>query len=270
MRSRPYQPLLDLLYGDPGKVVPWINVALGVGVGLVTRSPGAGLATTLVASQVWNRMSPRMVIEDLRLGAMTLTCPPAGRQVWLTFDDGPGPETDAVLDLLQRYEASATFFFIGENVSRYADLDRLRERLQAGGHRVGNHSWSHPNFLRLGRDAAEFEVDNSQRLLDETFPDSVMPMFRPPFGYRTEGLFTHLKAVGLAMIGWSVNSLDFLNGPAQSVTSRVLRLTRPGSILLFHDGPFGRQRTLEALPEILSGLESDGYVFSVPQLEELC
>lgn len=270
MRSRPYQSLLDLLYGDPGRVVPWINVALGVGVALATRSLGAGLATVLVGSQVWNRMAPRMVIEDLRLGVMTLTCPPAGRRVWLTFDDGPGPETDAVLDLLQRYEASATFFFIGENVSRYADLDRLRERLRAGGHRVGNHSWSHPNFLRLGRDAAGVEVDSSQRLLDQNFPDSVLPMFRPPFGYRTEELFSHLKAAGLAMIGWSVNSLDFLDGPAQNVTSRVLRLTKPGSILLFHDGPSGRQRTLEALPEILSGLASQGYVFSVPQPEDLC
>jgi peptidoglycan/xylan/chitin deacetylase (PgdA/CDA1 family) len=269
MRNLPYHPLRDFVYGDPGRAVPWLTVALGLGVGLLTRSPGAGLATVVLGGQVWDRMSPRMVVEDPRLGEMTLTCPRradgGGKQLWLTFDDGPGPETDAVLDILQEYEAAATFFFIGERVARCDNRAALRERLLRAGHKVGNHSWSHPNFLRLPSEQARQEVVETQRMLAEAFPGSVLPIFRPPYGYRTECLFHHVRAIQLSMIGWSVNSLDFLSGSAECLIDRVLSRTQPGSILLFHDGPEKRARTVEALPAILSGLKAQGYVFGVPE-----
>lgn len=267
--SRPaHYALRDLLYGDPARAVPWIAAALGVGVGLLSRSSTAGLVTAALGAGLWDRMSARMVIEDPRLGEVTLSCPrrgeSGGKQVWLTFDDGPGPDTMAVLDLLEQYEARATFFFIGENVSTFSDLPGLRERLKAGGHQVGNHSWSHPNFLFLESEPTRREVERAQCLLDETFPESVAPIFRPPFGYRTEDLFAHLQTAALSAIGWSVNSLDFLSGPADDVVSRVLERTSPGSILLFHDGPGERPRTRQALPQILSSLRAQGYLFGLP------
>lgn len=269
--SLPVRALRDFLYGDPGRAVPYLALGAGIGVGLLTRSAGLGLAAALLSDRIWDRMSPRMVIEDPRLGAVTLNCPRrgpcGGKQVWLTFDDGPGPDTMAVLDRLELAQARATFFFIGDNVARYSNLGVLRERLQAGGHRVGNHSFSHPSFLWLESGLARREVERTQDLLNQAFPDSVAPIFRPPFGYRTEDLFAHLQSLGLSVMGWSVNSLDFLSGPPGDVVTRVLERTRPGSILLFHDGPGGRARTLEALPSILSSLKSQGYIFGRPEPE---
>lgn len=271
--TSPYAVLRDTLYGDPGRAVPRLTVALGVGVGLLTRSPVAGLATVLLGGQLWDRLSPRLVIEDPRLGALTLTCPrrapEGGKQVWLTFDDGPGPDTDAVLDILERYRARATFFLIGEKIATYPELDRLKARLAAGGHRVGNHSWSHPSFLSLTSARTEEEISRGQAVVCEHFPDTALPIFRPPYGYRTETLFFHLQSAGLSAVGWSVNSLDFLSGPVRDVVGRVLEQTRPGSILLFHDGPEKRQRTVEALPHILGSLRERGFVFGVPSRESL-
>ena len=273
MRQLPHHPLRDMLYGDPGRAVPWICIALGVGAGLLTRSPGMGLATVVLGGQIWDRLSPRMVIEDPRLGALTLNCPrhtsSGQRQVWLTFDDGPGPDTEAVLDILEQFGASATFFFIGEKVRAYQDISGLRERLKAGGHKVGNHSWSHPNLLTLDSEPTKAEIQDAQQQLSEAFPEVLLPIFRPPYGYRTESLFTHLQSAELSLVGWSVNSLDFLSGTSKTVVKRVLQRTAPGSILLFHDGPKRRTRTLRSLPTILSSLKAQGYAFGVPSLEDV-
>jgi peptidoglycan/xylan/chitin deacetylase (PgdA/CDA1 family) len=268
-----HHPLRDLLYGDPARAVPMLNLALAAGVGLLTRSPGLALATAVAGDRIWDRLSPRMVIEDPRLGPLTLNCPrrtPDGRkQVWLTFDDGPGPDTGAVLDILEQHQARATFFLIGHQVESCAGLPALRRRLQAAGHLVGNHSWSHPSFLALDSRRTLEELQRTQSCLREAFPDSVTRLFRPPYGYRTEALFTHARAQGLQIMGWSLNSLDFLSGPAGALVQRVLSRAAPGSILLFHDGPQGRRRTLAALPEILAALTRQGYAFGTPTLEDL-
>jgi peptidoglycan/xylan/chitin deacetylase (PgdA/CDA1 family) len=214
-----------------------------------------------------------MVIDDPRLGSLTLSCPRRSssgqKQLWLTFDDGPGPDTDAVLDILERFEAPATFFLIGEKVGAYSDLERLKARLKAGGHKVGNHSWSHPNFLLMGSEPTKTEIEQTQHELSQHFSDELLPIFRPPYGYRTESLFSHLQAAQLSVVGWSVNSLDFLSGSVSKVVKRVLEQTQPGSILLFHDGPQRRTRTLKALPSILSDLKAQGYTFAVPHLEDV-
>jgi peptidoglycan/xylan/chitin deacetylase (PgdA/CDA1 family) len=273
MKTPLHHRLREQLYGDPGRVVPWLAVAFSLGVGALTRSPGAGLGSLVLAGQLWDRFSPRLVIEDPRLGALTLNCPrrdSAGRkQVWLTFDDGPGPDTETILDILEDHQAPATFFLIGEQLKNYSRLEALRQRLSSAGHRVGNHSWSHPSFLGLSAPAARQEVWRAQELIEQSFPNSTLPIFRPPYGYRTEDLFAHLQAARLSTIGWSVNSLDFLSGPAETMVDRVLGLAVPGSILLFHDGPERRERTVSALPAILRGLRQRGYEFGVPTPEEM-
>lgn len=268
--TAPHQRVREFFYGEPEKAVPWLAYGFGAGLGWLTRSPALGLASALLGRRVWDHFSARMVIQDQRLGQVTLRVPQRGphRQVWLTFDDGPGPETVPILELLAQYGAQATFFFIGENVSKYGDLTTLAEQIKAGGHRVGNHSWSHPNFLGLTPEACWGELETTHRILQERFSSSWLPVFRPPFGYRTEDLFTHLGKLGLHVVGWNLNSLDFLSGSAQRLTQRVIEKVEPNSILLFHDGPVRRERTLQALPAILEQLHSQGYSFTVPTEED--
>lgn len=273
MSFSPYRWAREFLYGNPGRAVPWLTVALGVGAALGTRSLGVGVATVVAGGLAWDRLSPKLVIEDPRLGPVLLRCPPrgpaGGKQLWLTFDDGPGPDTDKVLDILAAHQARATFFFIGENLRRYPDPDGLRQRLLAAGHRVGNHSWSHRSFLGLDAQATEREIVSTQRFFEQVLPESTLPIFRPPFGYRTEALFTVANSAKLSVVGWSVNSLDFLSGCPSEVIERVIERGEAGSVVLFHDGPQRRERTVEALPEILSRLKARRYEFAVPSPELL-
>ncbi len=270
MRDRPHHRVRNFLYGDPARAVPLLAAAFGVGVGAVTGSPGWGAGAWLCGLGVWNLMSPRLVIEDTRLGPVTLTCPPfsakGAPQICLTFDDGPGPETLEVLDILNEFGVPATFFMIGERVAGFDQQEALRERLRQGGHRVANHSYRHPSFLTLSASAVREEVDTTERLLDDVFGELLLPAFRPPFGYRSERLFAHAAARGLEVLGWSLNSLDFLDGSVEALVERVSEAD-PGAIVLLHDGPAERSRTVNALPQFLGRLQERGFTFTLPHQE---
>lgn len=253
--------LVEALYGEPERTMPALCVGLGLATGLLTHSWRTGVAASLAALLAWDQAARRLVITDQRLGPVRLHCPNrnnAGRpQVWLTFDDGPGPETIQLLELLNEAEMPATFFFIGEQVESFPERALLAELLQVGGHSVANHSWSHPNLLRLAEPQVREELNRTQRLLESHFPGLVRPWFRPPFGYRGRGVMRQLG--GLELIGWSLNSLDFLKGDPARIPERVESLLKPGQILLFHDGRQGRQRTVEALEGVLSVLHRRGF-----------
>lgn len=270
MKDRPHHRFRNFLYGDPARAVPLLAAAFGLAVGWLSGSLAWGGAAWLLARAVWSFMAARMVIEDTRLGPVTLACGPrteSGRpQLWLTFDDGPGPHTLAIVDILNRHGAAATFFMIGERVADFPQLDLLRERLALGGHRVANHSWSHPSFLSLDPQAVARQVDTTDAILRETFGDLLLPLFRPPFGYRRRNLFAHLSVRGLELMGWSLNSLDFLEGSSTSLARRVGGAP-PGAIVLLHDGPGPRARTLEALPALLGELAERGIEATTPSQE---
>ena len=119
---------------------------------------------------------------------------------------------------------------------------------------MANHSYTHPNFLRLSSHRTRDQIESTQALLEETFQELVVPLFRPPYGYRSSLTLRTANDCGLTSVGWSVNSLDFLSGASQRVFERVSRECKPGSILLFHDGRSGRSRTVEALPLVLRRL----------------
>lgn len=268
----PHLWIRDQFYSEPSRAVAYLNLAFGLTVGLLGRSYGLGVAAALLGAHIWDRFSPGMVISDLRLGPVTLQVPKQSgsteKRVWLTFDDGPGPETNAVLDILEQYGVPATFFLIGEQVAQWEDLAALSERFERGGHRVGNHSWSHPSFLKLGPEQSWPELERTDRLLREAFPQVWLPIFRPPFGYRTSTLFDQLDDLSLQTVGWSLNSLDFLSGTGEELSERVLREVKANSVVLFHDGPKERGRTVAALPRILNELESRGYTVCVPRAED--
>ena len=268
--TSPHRRVQEFFYSEPEKAVPWLACGVGAGLGWLTRSPSLGLGVAWLGHRVWDHFSARMVIQDQRLGKVTLQVPQSGpgRRLWLTFDDGPGPETEQILEVLERYRASATFFFVGERILEYGPTGGLAERLLRGGHCVGHHSWSHPSFLKLTTQECWRELQATHQLLQERFGQSWSPIFRPPFGYRTEDLFAHLERLGYHTVGWSLNSLDFLSGTTQNLVERVVESVQPSSILLFHDGPFGRERTLHALPKILEQLSERGYSFTVPTAEE--
>ena len=252
----------EQLYGQPERAVPGLILTLAALIGLGARSWPAFLASLLLFGGIWRYWSARLVIEDLSLGHIRLRV--AEPEIWLTFDDGPGPETLLIVEELNRHGVAATFFFIGEQVERFPNLEELRCALRSGNHTVANHSFTHPSFLALDERQTEWEIRRTQELLEREFPSLTVPMFRPPFGYRKAETLEICEKLNLEVVGWSLNSLDFLDGSASALWERLERCLEGGVIILFHDGRSGRRRTLDALRLWLPGLQVKGFALHLP------
>lgn len=235
--------------------------------------PGGCPPASLPVAQCTDRLpdggtSPGKVTEPLLLGctfpnpSYVLNGPRAKRVVALTFDDGPSTYTGQVLDILKRFKARATFFVVGENVvERPGDLQRvLRE-----GNSLANHTYTHVSIAEADPPAA-LQLDRTTAAIREA--TSFTPcLFRPPFGSKSAKSIALTRRKGMKTIGWDVDTSDFKRPGAQTITRTVLSQTKPGSIVLMHDGGGPRDQTVQALPEILRGLRAKGYRFvTVDQL----
>ena len=251
--------LKEELFGRPERMVPVIVLSLASILGLLFHSWSVFAAAWVAGSLAWRYWSARLVIDDLSLGPIVLRCAPGEHpRVWLTFDDGPGPDTLSIVKELNQHRMRATFFFIGEQVERYHDIDRLRVALEEGGHSVANHTFTHPNLLRRTESAIRTEMEATEAILRANFPTLKVPLFRPPFGYRDRFVLDYAEELGLTTVGWTCNSLDFLNGPAERVSRRVASLCEEGTIILLHDGREERLRTVTALPALLEAVKNKG------------
>jgi peptidoglycan/xylan/chitin deacetylase (PgdA/CDA1 family) len=202
----------------------------------------------LAAAGLWPRSS--------LLGLNWTTLPEsAGRQIALTIDDGPNPEvTPRVLDLLDRYDARATFFCIGDVARRYP---QCVEAIAARGHAVENHSQQHRHhFSLLGPRALQREIEAAQQTLTEL--SGTRPLFfRAPAGLRNPFLEPVLCRLGLHLASWTRRGFDTRTRDAAVVTQRLLRGLAPRDILLLHDGnpaldALNQPVVLEALSAVLS------------------
>lgn len=187
-------------------------------------------------------------------------CAPEEKSVWLTLDDGPSPgETERVLDLLRDHDAKATFFVVGEKAARHPDLLR---RILAEGHSLGNHTQTHPEkwFWALPRFLVARELDACAQVLRAALGEAPR-LFRSPVGMKPPGLPPLLKARRWDLIGWSVRGWDGVAGPLARVLERLQAGTRPGAILLMHEG---RGHAPALLAELLPWLRQAGYACVIP------
>ena len=167
--------------------------------------------------------------------AVVLTAMPAGagRELYLTFDDGPDPQhTPPLLDLLRQHQVRATFFLIGSKAERQPQLVR---RLLDEGHRLGNHSYTHPDFNRLSLAAKMDEIDRTDRVL-QAFDGVRHHGVRPPSGAFSLALTLRLARERRRLLYWSYDSLDYQRRPpAELVAAMRARPPRPGDVMLMHD-----------------------------------
>ena len=178
--------------------------------------------------------------------------------VALTFDDGPGPDTQRILDVLAQHEVCATFFMIGCHAERFPETARL---IVAGGHAVGNHSYSHPIYLYRTARETRRQLELAQQAIATT--TGVTPnLARPPCGVRTRAYFREARRLGLRTVQWDVAGFDWKRRTSGEIAGDVLRRVRSGSIVLLHDGDserkHDRRETVAALPLIIDGLRSHG------------
>ena len=182
----------------------------------------------------------------------------AGKTIALTFDDGPGPYTAQLLDILDQHGAKATFFLIGSKVSAQADVLR---RMHSRGHQLGNHSWSHPELPKLPVDQIAGEIDRTNEAIRQA--TGVKPsILRPPYGAVNSAVLEQLRLRGMSSILWSVDTRDWADRNSDIVCSRAVAGAHPGAIILMHDI---HQTSVNAVPCILNALKQQGYSFVTVQ-----
>lgn len=189
------------------------------------------------------------------------------RVVALTFDDGPDPRyTPRVLGLLTTEKIHATFFQIGEFVEKYPELARA---VVTEGHVVGNHTYSHADLEFATSEAIQTEIVKCEDAIIRVTGQRPV-LFRPPKGHYNDGLFHVLQNRNYHLILWKL-CVEHKAAPTPiDMAYRVIANTRPGTIVLAHDGRLNREKDIEALPLIIRGLKAKGYRFvTIPELVEL-
>jgi peptidoglycan/xylan/chitin deacetylase (PgdA/CDA1 family) len=189
---------------------------------------------------------------------------PQNRVVALTFDDGPWQKgTPKVLEILRQQKVRATFFMIGRHIQMYP---AIAQQVVAAGHGIGNHTWSH-KFKPTSPEEIITEIENTTYLLKKA-TGLRTDLFRPPGGYLHNGLVDYANQKKYLTVMWTVDPADSKpKTTTQQILDHVLKETKPGSIILLHDGGGDRSATIKALPQIISGLRSQGFSFvSIPEL----
>lgn len=183
---------------------------------------------------------------------------PSEKVIYLTFDDGPNPEvTPQVLDILDEFEAKATFFCVGENVMKYPEIF---QEVKHRGHAVGNHTFNH---VKGTEKTVKEYVDNVGKAHEYIHSK----LFRPPHGRITLSQVNKLKA-DFKIIMWDFITYDFDRQVTSTEILKEVKLrSRNGSVVIFHDSLKARKNVLEALPEALRYWKKEGY--EVKALHEL-
>ncbi|GAA1234366.1 hypothetical protein GCM10009665_25730 [Kitasatospora nipponensis] len=189
----------------------------------------------------------------------------------LTFDDGPSPRyTPQILALLRRFVDSATFFMIGANVEKYPDVAR---QVADEGHRLGNHTYSHPDLGKLSAARVRDEIQRTGDLIARATGTPPPTLFRAPGGYFTPASLAVCADLRLRPVSWSVDPQDWSNPGTDAIVRHVVAHTRTGSIVLEHDGcltdrpiapggPADRSQTVAALAAYLPRLIDAGLHFA--------
>ncbi|WFU07035.1 chitooligosaccharide deacetylase NodB (plasmid) [Rhizobium sp. CB3171] len=205
------------------------------------------------------------------------TCADATDQpsIYLTFDDGPHPFcTPEVLDVLAEHQAPATFFVIGTYA---AERPKLIQRMIAEGHKVANHTMTHPDLSNCSAGEIEHEISEASRAIRTACPQASVQYMRAPYGSWTQDVLSVSASAGLAAVHWSVDPLDWSRPGVEAIVDAVLASIRPGAIVLLHDGcppseaepstdSSLRHHTIMALSRIIPVVRDRGFVIrSLPQ-----
>ncbi|MFJ7736678.1 polysaccharide deacetylase family protein [Lysinibacillus sp. NPDC097287] len=176
----------------------------------------------------------------------------------ITFDDGPHKKhTPEVLDLLEKYNAKATFFVVGEHADKNPEIAL---RMYEEGHELAIHTYTHP--LRTSVPNLMKEIKQTHETIYGITGFSPT-LFRPVEGQYTDAMIDAIVKEGYKVVMWSwhLDTMDWKSPGASKIVDTVLKNVKEGSVVLFHDGGGNRQQTIKALEKILPELEKQGYKF---------
>lgn len=174
------------------------------------------------------------------------------KTIALTFDDGPDPTyTVRILETLEKYDAKATFFMLGNRVHSYPSIAK---KVADAGHEIGNHSWNHPSLTGITDVALQSEVKGTSDII-EAITGQPATVFRPPYGAVDDRVRESTK---LPVVLWNVDTLDWEHHDPELLLEHIAEDARAGSIILMHDI---HKSTADGLDAVLENLQSQGYKF---------
>jgi peptidoglycan-N-acetylglucosamine deacetylase len=236
--------------------------------GSTVGQPGATDPTGGPAGADQNRSADYLASASAPGGLVKTT---GGPGVALTFDDGPDPAyTPQLLALLRRYHVKATFCLIGVHVQAHPELVQA---IVQDGHTLCNHTWAHD--LKLGtrsRDAIRADMLRTNAEIRRAVPGAAIPYFRHPGGNWTKAAISVASELGMKSLHWTLDTRDWdtvTYVPGPSTTNHIIQVvttqTRPGSIVLSHDGGGDRSSTMAAYGSMLAGLTKRFTLIAMPR-----
>jgi peptidoglycan/xylan/chitin deacetylase (PgdA/CDA1 family) len=198
------------------------------------------------------------------LGPVITCFDSTSNELWLTIDDGPTDDTEALLDALDERGVKATFFVKGSLAAQRPDLVRL---MLARGHALGNHSRTHPSgtFWCLPPSAITSQIDACSAAL-EAMTGKHPALFRAPVGMKNPFVHPILARRGLTLVGWSIRGFDSFGHDAERVVRRIVSRIRAGSIVVMHQG---RGFSVACISRVIDEARGLGYSFVIPSAERL-
>lgn len=183
--------------------------------------------------------------------------PKGAQAVSLSFDDGPGPHTEAILSVLANYQVKATFFMEGSQVEARGPLAK---KVFDAGHEAGIHLYSHPDFYHYKKNDApqvmERELVKTEQLVEKSSGKKPR-LLRMPHGYMKPWSREIAGAHGYTMVNWTFGC-DWKKMSGEELAAAYIKNIKPGAILLMHDGGKYRGTTVEALPRVIEEIRKKG------------
>ena len=180
-------------------------------------------------------------------------------EIALSFDDGPHPKlTPVILSILAEYGIKATFFMVGENVGYYPAAARA---VADGGHEIGNHTFSHRKFGRLGEEEIRCEIFSCEEAISRV-SDAPVRLIRPPEGQMSAAMRQAIGELDYRVILWDVDTRDWAHTPPETIARHVLDTVQAGDIILMHDFIGYSSPTPEALRILIPALLERGFHFA--------
>ncbi|RUL52055.1 polysaccharide deacetylase family protein [Lysinibacillus antri] len=176
--------------------------------------------------------------------------PPTGKRIALTFDDGPHEKvTPQILKLLEKYDAKATFFVVG---NRIAKNTKLVQEIHNSGHEIGNHTWNHPNLTSISSKQVSSQLKSTNDAIFTAIGE-YPTVFRPPYGAKNKQV---TDLVALPVVMWTIDTLDWKYRDQSKLLPMVKKSIHNNAIVLMHDI---HQPTADGLESVLAYLQNEGY-----------
>ncbi len=182
-------------------------------------------------------------------------------KLYLTFDDGPNPDTTPqLLALLAEEKVPATFFLIGSQIALYK---KFAENIVNSGHAVGNHSYRHEFMPAAPLKRIQEDISLTNKLLEQISNGQTPRLFRPPFGILDNRVADYVRGLGMNIVYWTIVPEDWRHPGAKRVAERVTQRMSDGAIIVLHEGSSISNQTLEATKTIIEQAKAAGYEFSL-------